>query len=389
MEFDGSFDVLIIGGGNAGISAAARLQRCGVIGIGIIEPQAVHTYRPLLSYVGGGQASMRAAERTQRSVTPKGVTWLQDAAVSLSAEHNTVYCASGRTYRYRDLVLAAGLVPDHDALPGIEEALRTPSVASNYLDHAPKTWELVQSLPAGRHAVFTVPRAPVSCTGTAIKPLFLAAAHWAGTGVRITLVIDRPGLVGVPELDARLRRRLDELGVDVRHSAAVTALQPQTRTLTINGTEQLGYDMLHLVPPFRGPQWVTDSGLAGPNHGLVDIDPETLRHRVFPDIWALGDGAAVATDPSGGALRPQVATLADNVVAARQGGQLRSYDGYTVAPITTEAHRLIAGEFDRSGAVTSSLPSFLDPLAPRRSAWAFDRYGLPRVYWNLILNGRV
>jgi sulfide:quinone oxidoreductase len=31
----------------------------------------------------------------------------------------------------------------------------------------------------------------------------------------------------------------------------------------------------------------------------------------------------------------------------------------------------------------------VDPLKPRRTAWAFDRYGLPQTYWNLILKGRV
>ena len=63
--------------------------------------------------------------------------------------------------------------------------------------------------------MFTVPRRPVSCTGTTIKPLFLAAAHWKGLGVDITLVVDRPDLVGVPDLDHRLLRTLDDLGVRV------------------------------------------------------------------------------------------------------------------------------------------------------------------------------
>ena len=45
----------------------------------------MHTYRPLLSYVGGGQASMRSAERTQRSVTPRKCTWLEDSAVVVDA----------------------------------------------------------------------------------------------------------------------------------------------------------------------------------------------------------------------------------------------------------------------------------------------------------------
>lgn len=106
-------------------------------------------------------------------------------------------------------------------------------------------------------------------------------------------------------------------------------------------------------------------------------------------MWAAGDAAAVETDPSGGALRRQISILVDNLLAARSGGRLQDYDGYTVAPVTTDAHRLIPGEYDRSGAVASSLPSFLDPLRSRLSAWAFDRYVLPRVYWNLILEGRI
>ena len=394
---DGTFDVLIIGGGNAGISAAARLLRRGITDVAVIEPQNVHTYRPLLSYVGGGQASMRSAERTQRSVTPTGCTWIRDAAVAVDADQRTVHCGSGKTYRYRDLIVGSGLVPDHDALAGIDAALDTPSVASNYLNHAEKTWELVQSMPHGGRAVFTVPRPPVSCTGTTLKPLFLAAAHWQRTGrlpsVDLTLVIDRPHLLGVPALDQRLQRHLERLNVRVLHHA-VAGLHPDRRQLTLTATDgttqQLSYDMLHLVPPFRGPHWVTACGLAAADsHGLVDVDPRTFRHRSHPEIWAAGDGAVVDTDPSGGALRRQIAILVDNLIAARTGGVFTDYDGYTVAPIATAAHLLIAGEFDRSGATRSSLPSFVDALKPRRTAWAFDRYGLPLIYWNLLLNGRL
>lgn len=96
---DRFFDVLIIGGGNAGISAAGRLIRQGVTDVAVVETQRVHTYRPLLSYVGGGQASMRSAERTQRSVTPRKCTWLEDSAVVVDAPARTVRCASGRSYR--------------------------------------------------------------------------------------------------------------------------------------------------------------------------------------------------------------------------------------------------------------------------------------------------
>jgi sulfide:quinone oxidoreductase len=199
----------------------------------------------------------------------------------------------------------------------------------------------------------------------------------------------------VPEFDARLSKHLKNLGVRVLYDTAVTGLFPGDNRITVTNRidgamRPLSYDMLHLVPPFRGPQWLAASGLADRgDFGLADVDSRTFRHRAHPGVWAAGDGATVDTDPSGGALRRQIAILVGNLLAARNGGEMTDYDGYTVAPVATDAHRLIAGEFDRTGALASSLPSFLDPLRARRAAWAFDRYGLPQMYWNLILRGRV
>jgi sulfide:quinone oxidoreductase len=84
-------------------------------------------------------------------------------------------------------------------------------------------------------------------------------------------------------------------------------------------------------------------------------------------VWAIGDGAAVDTDPSGGALRRQVAILVSNLLTARSGGGLSEYDVYTVAPNATDSYLLIAAESDRSGTSASLPPSFIDPFKPRRS----------------------
>lgn len=403
---DGHHDVLVLGGGNAGISAAARALRLGIDDVAVIEPQSVHTYQPLLSYVGGGQARLGDAERTQRSVMPKGSTWIQETVARVDPYEKVVTTASGRSYGYRDLIIGTGLVPDHDALPGIADAADSAAVTSNYLGLAEKTWQLISHVPspevgdssARGTAVFTVPRPPVGCTGTTLKPLFLAAAHWRATGqladIDITLVIDREGLLDVPRLDSMLLDHLRALDVRILHRTAVTALSPDTRQITVTdhlGTQQIiDYRMLHLVPPFRGQPWVEGSNLSGDGqHGLVDIDPRTLRHREHTSIWAAGDGAAIDTDSSGGGLRKQITVLIDNLLAARAGRELSSYDGYTVAPVTMDAHRLVAAEFDRTGSLTPSLPSFLDPLKARRSAWLFDRYGLPLSYWKMILRGRL
>ena len=48
-------ELLIIGGGQAGISLAARLLRDGAQDVAVLESEPVHRYRPLLNYVGAGQ----------------------------------------------------------------------------------------------------------------------------------------------------------------------------------------------------------------------------------------------------------------------------------------------------------------------------------------------
>ncbi|GAA2061773.1 NAD(P)/FAD-dependent oxidoreductase [Williamsia deligens] len=391
-------DVVILGGGNAGIAVAAHLRRRGISDVAIVEPSRTHTYRPLLSYVGGGEASIAVAQRSQAAVTPSGVTWIRRSVVEIvpgtGDDEHTVVCDDGRRVRCRDLVVATGLVPDHDELPGVTAALTTPGVVSNYLDAATRTWTGIRTLGrTGGHAVFTLPRPPVSCSATTLKPLFLALDQWRDhhASVWTTLLVDRPTLTGVDDLDRTIRRALDDRGVRVRYDTAVVGLDPDARRITARtstGTQDsLDYDLLHLVPPYRAGTQIADAGLASDHAGLVDVDPETFAHNRFPRVWSLGDCADLGTDPSGGALRKQAPVCAHNIRAARRGESPQRYDGYTVAPVTLSRHRAILGEFDRTRALTTSLPAFLSPLRPRLLIWAFDRYALPQIYWRLILRG--
>ena len=91
-------EVVIIGGGNAGISLATRLQRYGVKDVAVIEPKDHHLYQPLFSHIAGGRAQAQEAIRSQDSVTPQGVTWIQDAAAGIDAAANTVTLAPGHAH---------------------------------------------------------------------------------------------------------------------------------------------------------------------------------------------------------------------------------------------------------------------------------------------------
>ncbi|MFF8186306.1 NAD(P)/FAD-dependent oxidoreductase [Microbacterium sp. NPDC016588] len=390
--------IVVIGGGNAGLSIAGRLHNARLGNVTVVEPREQHVYAPLQSHIAGGTARASRAARRQADVIPPGVRWLRDETFTVDPAARRVHLVSGGRLDYDQLVVAAGLRLAWEAIPGLPEAMTQPEGVSNYdLALAVKASTVLRDLRRGT-VVFTQPPEPASCGAAAQKPLYLACDWWRALGVlddiRVVLVLPDPVPFGIPDIDRELHRVLDGYGVEVRYSREVRRVDAASRTLTIghgDDEETLSYDVLHAVPPQRAPEWIAGSGLADPDdpHGFVDIDPETLQHRRFPDVWSLGDSARVATRPSGGAIRPQAKVLAKNLRAVLRGAAPSArYDGYSVVPFTVSRGTVVFAEFDRRGKPQPTVPFWRSLSRERRSTWIADRRILPWVYWHLILRGR-
>lgn len=389
-------DVLVIGGGNAGLSLAGRLRRDGCRDVAVVEPRSVHHYRPLLSYVASGTATLADLRRPQDEVVPSGVRRYVGTVASVDPARSLVVLADGTELGYGDLAVCPGSEIDWDAVPGAREAVATAHAATSYLpEQAEKTWSMLSALRGGR-AVFALSDRHVPCAPVGLKPMFAALDLWRRTGVlgdiEVELLAEGPHLVRHAEADRQLRAAAEEYGVRVRLRTAVTSVDAGARTLTAagdGGLEEVGYDALYLAPPHRAYDWIAAGDLAaGDSEGFVAVDPETLQHVRHPRVWGLGDAATVGTLPSGGALRRQVPVVAHNIQARRTGRTMHRYDGYSVAPVTTSRSRLLLAEFDRDGRPEPSLP-FPDLARPRRSLLLFDRYLEPLIYWHRLIKGRV
>ncbi len=386
--------VLVIGGGNGGISLAARLHRCGVSRIAIIEPKDTHTYRPLLSYAGAGLAGPAEYQRDQSAVMPDGVRWIRGAAGSVDPAQSHVELTDGSVIEYEHLVICAGSTPEWSSVPGSKEAMASPFASSNYVPElAPKTWQLIHDLESG-NAVFTIPAGPAPCPQAGQKILYLACDYWQRRGVladiHVTLVTPTPGVFGISAIDRRLEPWAMRYGITVLTHARPTSIDPVDRLVHVEsraGTHDIRYDVLHHTPVHAAPSWIAEAGLANTS-GYVDVDPETLRHSQVPTVWACGDAADAECSRSGGALRHQTRVLADNLVAALEGKPpASSYDGYSVSPVTVERGRALIAEYNRARDLTPTIPG-IGLARPRRAWWLADRYALPRQYWHSILKGR-
>lgn len=391
--------VLIVGGGNAGISVAARLRRAGVEDIAVVEPSETHYYQPLWTLVGGGCASAAETYRPQSSVMPKGVTWIRDKVAGVDPEAHTVDLESGGQVAYEYLVMAAGIQLDWERVDGLEKAMGTPAASSNYsLDLAQKTWQNIAALRSGR-ALFTMPSGPIKCAGAPQKIAYLAADYWRQQGVLddidVTLVLPTPGMFGVPVFAQELERVVKRYGIHVRFASEMVEVQPDRQVAVIadneaGTTEELSYDLLHAVPPQSAPDWVKASTLSVPDNpaGYVDVDKHTMQHVRHHDVFALGDVGSTPNSKTGAAIRKQSPVVVENLRAV-MSGQVPSaqYDGYASCPLTTARNKMLLAEFDYTMQPAPSIP-LIDTTKERRDMWLLKRRGLPFLYWNAILTGR-
>lgn len=390
--------IIVIGGGNAGLSVAGRLRRARLGDVTVIEPRTLHVFAPLQSHIAGGAARASEAARPQATVIPPGVRWLRDEVSTVDPVAQRVHLRSGEHRDYDQLIVCAGMRMAWDAVPGLADAMASPAGISNYdYDLAAKASPVLRDLRRGT-AVFVQPPEPASCGAAAQKPMYLACDWWRSIGVlddiRVVFVAPDPVPFGIPAIDRELRGVIERYGIEVHYSRELRAVDATAQTITIghgDSEETLDYDVLHAVPPQRAPEWIADSGLAASDdpHGFVDVDPETLQHTRHPNVWSVGDAAAVATRRSGGAIRRQAQTLVKNLRSAMAGrAPAARYDGYSVVPFTVSRRTVVFAEFDRWGHLVPSVPFWRTLYRERGLSWIADRRVLPWVYWHLILRGR-
>ncbi len=398
---DASHDIVIVGGGAAGIAvAASMLKRKPGLDIAIIDPADTHYYQPGWTLVGGGVFNADVTARQMGKVMPRGVHWIKVAVAAFEPERNAVILDGCRVVRYKQLVVCPGLKLDWGAIEGLTETLGRNGVTSNYrYDLAPYTWELVQKLRKGR-AVFTQPPMPIKCAGAPQKAMYLSADQWRRQGnlkdVDIQFFNAGAVLFGVADYVPALMGYVKDYGINLNFTHTLTAVDGANKTATFSQAQADGskksvkvdFDMLHVVPPQKAPDFIRISPLADAA-GWVDLDQTTLRHKKFPNIHGLGDAGNTPNAKTAAAARKQAPVVAHNVLSAM--GLIKGeakYDGYGSCPLTVARGKIVLAEFTYGGKVAPSFPKWLiDGTQPSRLAWMLKERFMPTLYWDAMLKG--
>ena len=398
MSVATEYDVVIVGGGAAGIATASSiLKRASNLSVAIIEPADTHYYQPGWTMVGAGIFSAPSTARSMTSVMPKGATWIKAAVTILDPSNNALELSTGTSITYERLVVCPGLKLNWAGVEGLEDTLGRNGVTSNYAyKTAPYTWDLVQNLKSGK-ALFTQPPMPIKCAGAPQKALYLSADHWVRQGVirniDISFFTSTPGLFGVAHYVPALMKYIDKYDATLHFQHTLTKIDSQAKVATFKNNEgeliDAEFDMLHVCPPQCAPDFIRQSPLANAD-GWVDVDQETLQSTKFENVWSLGDVMSAPNAKTAAAARAQAPIVATNLLAhAGDSSGVSRYNGYGSCPLTVERGKIVLAEFGYGGKLLPSFPKWLiDGQYPSVLAWVLKAQGLPWLYWNAMLKGR-
>lgn len=391
--------IVIVGGGNAGLSVASKLLlKNKQLDIAVVDPATKHYYQPAWTLVGSGVFDFKKTERNEADVMPKGVKWIKQKVTGFMPESNAIQL-EGETYLYYDyLVVAAGIQLNWHEVKGLKETLGKNNVCSNYsFEHAPYTFECLKNFKGGK-AIFHNPHTPVKCGGAPHKIMYMAADYFRKHGVlnksNIQYWSGSARLFAVPKYESTLLKVCERANINLNFMVKLVEVDGPGKKAKFIGIGEnnkdkeyvVEFDMLHVTPPQSAPDFIRSGPLANAA-GWVDVDKFTLQHVKYPNIFSLGDSSALPTSKTGAAIRKQAPVLVENLLAAVNHRALPAkYNGYTSCPLVTGYGKLVLAEFDYDGNARETFP--FDQSKERWSMYILKRYILPWFYWTKILTGK-
>ncbi len=230
--------------------------------------------------------------------------------------------------------------------------------------------------------------------------MYLSCDHWMRQGVLKDIEVEfctaGAALFGVADYVPALMKYVEKYGINLNYQNNLIQVDGQAKTALFKVTDAEGnsqevekpFDMLHVCPPQRSPKLISESPLADAA-GWIELNPETLQHSRFGDIFGLGDAGNTPNAKTAAAVRKQAPVVAENILLALKGEAPRAiYDGYGSCPLTVERGKIVLAEFGYGGKLQPSFPLWLvDGKEPSRFAWLLKEKMLPWIYWNAMLKG--
>ncbi|MFI5035855.1 MAG: NAD(P)/FAD-dependent oxidoreductase [Acidimicrobiales bacterium] len=390
--------IVVLGGGTGGTLTANRLRKAFAptqASITVVDQNDQHVYQPGLLFVPFGDE--RAADITR----PRGrqlrhrIDYRVDVIESVELASNTVHLDDGTDLPYDVLVVATGAVLAPEETEGLTGPGWMEKVFTFYTpEGATALASALRAFDGGR-VVVNVVDMPIKCPVAPLEFCFLADSYFKKRGIR-----DRVELTYVTPLDGAFTKPVASgmLGgmLDDRHLNLVT----EFNTASVDGDEgklvsyddrEVSFDLAVVIPIHSGAPYVFASEGLGDALGFIPTDEHTLQSKASPNVFVIGDAAALPTSKAGSVTHFEGEALVHNIRRFLDGQPLDgAFDGHANCFIESGGSKAMLIDFNyETEPLTGHFPGPIGlPLLKESHVNHLGKLLFQSLYWHSLLPGR-
>ncbi len=377
--------VVIVGAGSGGTLLANLLARefqkeidDGGVSVKLVGEGDDHTFQPANLDIAFRGADPGTAVRKEKTLLKKGVVHVTEGAAIVDMKAKVLTTRKGSTLPYDHIVFATGAVARPELMSGLAEGSLNFHTGGA---EASRIWQAIQKFERGTVAV-AIAGVPHKCPPSPNEAAFMLDEFFRRRGVResvrIKFVTPYPRAYPAEHVSAVIQPLFEKRGIELVTFFAADHVDPAEKKIYSLEGESQDYDLLIAVPPHRGADVVSASGI-GDEEGWISADKHTMRIKDHPEAYALGDATDIPISKSGVVAHLQAEAVAKNLASDLRGSEeVFEYNGRINCPMETGGRRalFVSGTYE---------------VAPREERPTFLRYAMKKefskIYWSTMQGG--
>ncbi|HWO47731.1 MAG TPA: FAD/NAD(P)-binding oxidoreductase, partial [Solirubrobacterales bacterium] len=240
----------------------------------------------------------------------------------------------------------------------------------------------------GGRIVIGIAGMPYKCPPAPLEVAFLIESEMRDRKIRDRTTIDFCSPIGraftIESVSEMATPILETKGIELHTFFNVEAIDPERKVVQSLEGEDLPYDLLILVPPHKGQQFLMDSGLAPAPGGWLPTDRHTLLVGDRPNVYALGDATDLPLSKAGSTAHFEAPVVTERIVAAVEGrapaGKHADYEGKVMCFFEIGDGKGTLLQFDYEHPPRPPKPNHF---------WHLGKIVFNKTYWHTVPKGRV
>jgi sulfide:quinone oxidoreductase len=390
--------VVILGGGTGGTLSANRLRRmfpAEDVAITVVDDNDDHVYQPGLLFVPFGIGRVEDLTRSRAEQLRPGIDFLLQRVVRVDLAARRVELANGEELGYDVLIVATGAVLASDETEGLTGPGWLERVFTFYTSRGATALAAAMEDFRGGRLVVNIVDLPIKCPVAPLEFSFLADWFFHKRGLReaveITFVTPLDGAFTQPVCSRVLGGMLEERGIALVSEFNTAKVDGEAGVLTSYDGRDVPFDLAVVIPAHSGAPFVAASEGLGDELGFVPTDPHTLQSLSAPNVFVIGDAAAVPTSKAGSVAHFEGEVLVENVRRYLAGEPLVGrFDGHSNCFIETGFAKAMLVDFNYEvEPVTGHYPTVVGlPLLKESRLNHLGKLMFQSLYWHSLLPGR-